>query len=330
MSRTAIAGRFLEVRAAPRTFSDGRFYNICYKSAMEEQRPIAAVRQMLEMLIGGPDTPFMERRLQAKKFAEAFALPSGLSVESDRLGGVKAEWVVPDNASPSPALLHLHGGGYVLGDPAGSRALTTALALKTGKSVVSIDYRLAPEHPFPAAVEDALSAYRALVSRTGSASRIAVGGESAGGGLTVALLLAALDAGLPMPACAFAISPWVDLTCSAETFDACAMKDPLLTKRALKEMGHAYLAGADERSPFASPVFGELQGLPPLLIQAGSDEVLLDDARLLNASARNAGVASELEVWDGMIHVWHMFHPMLPEGELAIDSIVRFVQSHWR
>jgi acetyl esterase/lipase len=227
-------------------------------------------------------------------------------------------------------LLHLHGGGYVLGEPAGSRALTTALALRTNARVASIDYRLAPEHPFPAAVEDALKAYRALLDLVGAPGRIAVGGESAGGGLTLALLIAAREAGLPMPASAFAISPWTDLTCSAATFDTRAEVDPLLTRRALKEMGDAYLAGADAMAPLASPLHGDLSELPPLLIQAGSDEVLLDDARLLDARARAAGVASEFEIWDGMIHVWHMFHPLLPEGTRAIDRIAAFLQSHWR
>lgn len=297
---------------------------------MEDTSPIGQVRLMLAALIGGPDTPFMERRPQAKKFADAFVLPTGLRIEHERLGGVIAEWVIPDNAGPAPIVFHLHGGGYVLGEPSGSRPLTTALALSTSARVVSIDYRLAPEHPFPAAVDDALKAYRALVNSTGSEQKIAIGGESAGGGLAIALLLAARDAGLPMPACAFVISPWTDLTCTAETFDTRGSLDPLLTRRSLKEMGDAYLAGANAKNPLASPLFGDLSGLPPLLIQVGSDEVLLDDARLLDEHARSAGVSSEFEIWEGMIHVWHMFHPMLPEGASGIEKIAAFVQSHWR
>jgi monoterpene epsilon-lactone hydrolase len=293
-------------------------------------KPIEQVRAMLADLIGGPDTPFVERRAQTAKFAQAFVMPEGLRVEDDVLGGVPVEWVIPDGAAMSPVIFHLHGGGYVLGDPASSRPLTTALALKSGTRVVSVDYRLAPEHPFPAAVEDALKAYRALLARGYKGRDIAIGGESAGGGLTLATLLAARDADVALPASAFAISPWTDMACSAESFDSQAEVDPLLTRRSLKEMGDAYLADSDARDPLASPHYGNLAGLPPLLIHVGSDEVLLDDAKTLHEHALAAGVASSLEVWDGMIHVWHMFHPMLPEGDAAIGEIVTFVKKHWR
>ncbi len=284
---------------------------------------------MLAGLIGGPDTPWRERRAQAAAFADAFVIPPGIRIETDELGGVAAEWVIPEGAPLSPVLFHLHGGGYVLGNPAGSRALTTAFALRTGARVVSIDYRLAPEHPFPAAVDDAVAAYAALLARGYRPRNIAMGGESAGGGLVIATLLAARARKLEMPSCAFAISPWVDLTCSASSFDTKAAVDPLLTRRSLKEMGDAYLDRADAHDPFASPLFGDLHGLPPLLIHAGSDEVLLDDATGLDSSARAAGVESELEIWDGMIHVWHMFHAMLPEGDAAIDRLASFTRSHW-
>lgn len=297
---------------------------------MSGERPIDAVRRMLAGLIGSPDTPFMERRAQAEAFAKAFVVPPGLSVEQDHLGGVPVEWVIPDGAGHAPVLLHLHGGGYVLGDPAGSRPFTTAFARKSGARVVSVDYRLAPEHPFPAAVDDALTAYRALIAQGYAATQIAVGGESAGGGLTVALLLAARAAGLAPPSAAFAISPWVDMTCSASSFDTQAELDPMLTRRALKEMADAYLAGAGEQNPLASPLFADLSELPPLLIHVGSDEVLLDDAIALHAHAAACGSESFIEMWDGMIHVWHMFAPLLPEGDRAIDSIVDFVSGHWR
>jgi acetyl esterase/lipase len=250
--------------------------------------PIEQVREMLAGLIGGPDTPYRERRAQAAAFAEAFVLPPGLRIEKDSLGGVPVEWVIPDGAPLAPVLFHLHGGGYVLGDAAGSRAFTTAFALKTRARVVSVDYRLAPEHPFPAAVDDAVAAYKALLARGYRASEAVIGGESAGGGLTIATLLAAKERKLAMPAAAFAISPWTDLTCSAATFDTLAHSDPLLTRRSLKEMGDAYLNGADAKTPLASPHFGDLKGLPPLLIHVGSEEVLLDDARELHSRAQAA------------------------------------------
>lgn len=291
---------------------------------------IDLVRQMLKELVGGPDTPFMERRAQADAFAKAFAMPAGVRAVADHLGGIPVEWIVPEGAEDAPVLFHLHGGGYVLGNPAGSRPFTTAFALRSGARVVSIDYRLAPEHPFPAAVDDALKAYRALLTLGQEPARVAIGGESAGGGLVVATLLAARAADLPMPACVFAISPWVDMTCRAETFDTLGALDPLLTRRALKEMADAYLAGAAENNPLASPLFADLEGLPPLLIHVGSDEVLLDDAAGLHARAAACGVESAFEIWDGMIHVWHMFHPLLPDGERAIAGLADFARVHWR
>ncbi|HEX2590306.1 MAG TPA: alpha/beta hydrolase [Rhizomicrobium sp.] len=297
---------------------------------MTGDRPIDQVRQMLAGLIGGPDTPFMERRAQAEQFAAAYAMPEGVRAVADELGGVPVEWIIPDNSKLSPVFFHLHGGGYVLGNPAGSRPLTVELALRNGARVVSVDYRLAPEHPFPAAVDDSLKAYRTLLSRGYSGANIVMGGESAGGGLTIATLLAAREARLALPSAAFAISPWTDLTCTAKSFDSKAAVDPLLTRRSLKEMGDAYLAGGDPTVPTASPHFADLTGLPPLLIHVGSDEVLLDDALALHVRAREAHVPVTLEEWEGMIHVWHMFYPMLPEAGDAIDKIVAFAQKHWR
>jgi acetyl esterase/lipase len=291
---------------------------------------IAIVRQMLEALIGGPDTPFMERRAQAEAFAGAFVMPDGVRAQADHLGGVPVEWIVPDGADEDgPVLFHLHGGGYVLGNPAGSRPFTTAFARESLARVVSVDYRLAPEHPFPAAVDDALRAYRALLALGYEPGRLAVGGESAGGGLTVAMLLAARDEGLAMPACAFAISPWVDMTCRAGSFATQASTDPMLTRRSLKEMAEAYLAGAAEEHPLASPLFGDLAGLPPLLVHVGSEEVLLDDSIGLHARATASGVDCDFAIWDGMIHVWHMFHALLPEGGRAICEIAAFTRKRW-
>jgi phosphinothricin tripeptide acetyl hydrolase len=292
--------------------------------------PIEQVRAFLADFMGSPDTSYMERRAQVAQFEAAFVMPDGVSAQSDTLGGIKVEWIVPDGAARTPVLFHLHGGGYVLGAPGGSRPFTTQFALLTGARVVSIDYRLAPEHPYPAAVDDAVSAYSALLAQGVPPGAIAVGGESAGGGLTFALLLAARDQGLPMPACAYAISPWTDLTCENQTFETKKDVDPLLTRRSLKEMGDAYIADGNPRAPYASPLFADLKGLPPLLIHVGSEEVLLDDARVLHSRARSAGVDSKLTIAPGMIHVWHMFHAMLPEGAAAIREIADFTTGRWK
>jgi acetyl esterase/lipase len=289
---------------------------------------IDQVREMLTGLIGGPDTPFMQRRAQSETFAAAFVPPPGLHIEQNELGGIPVEWIVPDGAENAPVLFHLHGGGYVLGKPNGSRPFTTAFALKSRSRVVSVDYRLAPENPFPAAVDDSVAAYRALLEKM-PAGHIAIGGESAGGGLAVCTMLAARAQSLPLPSSAVLISPWVDLTCTADTFNTKAYVDPLLTRRALREMADAYVPEVSARLPLASPLFGDLAGLPPMLIHAGSEEVLLDDARNLHKRALEQGVESQIEIWHRMIHVWHMFHPMLAEGDVAIRKLAEFARAHW-
>lgn len=293
-------------------------------------KPIEQVRSFLADLVGGPDTPFMVRREQSAQFEAAFVMPAGVRAEAGTLGGVKVEWIVPESAATAPVLFHLHGGGYVMGTPGGSRAFTTEFALRTKTRIVSVDYRLAPEHPYPAAVDDAVAAYGALLATGISPNQIAIGGESAGGGLTVAMLLAARDKGLAMPACAYAISPWNDLTCEARTFDTKADVDPLLTRKSLKDMGDAYIANGDPRTPYASPNFGDLKGLPPLLIHVGSEEVLLDDSVVLHRRAQAAGVDARIKIAEPMIHVWHMFHAILPEGAKAIGEIADFVTAHWQ
>jgi acetyl esterase/lipase len=291
--------------------------------------PIDQVREMLKALVGGPDTPFMERRAQSEKFAAGFTAPPGIRIEQGALGTVPVEWIHPDGAHPDRVFFHLHGGGYVLGNPASSRPFTTEFARQARCSVVSVDYRLAPEHPFPAAVTDALVAYSALLGADWQAKDIAIGGESAGGGLAVATLIAARNARLKMPAALVAISPWTDLECTANSLTALAHADPLLNTRTLKEMAEAYIQAGDPRAPTASPAHADLYGLPPTLIHVGSEEVLLDDAKALERRARVSGVDARLEVWPGMIHVWHMFHPMLPEGREAILRLTQFVRRRW-
>jgi monoterpene epsilon-lactone hydrolase len=290
---------------------------------------IDEVRRFLAEFLGPADTPIAVRKARSQAFAAAAPIPAGVRITAELLGEVPVEWVIPAGAAPRPVFLHLHGGGYVMGDPAGSRPFTTELALRTRARVASVDYRLAPEDPFPAAVDDALAVYRALLSGGLDPHEIAVGGESAGGGLAVAMLLAARDAGLPLPACAVVMSPWANLVCDADSYISKASTDPLLTRGILREMADAYLAGGDPGQGRASPGLADLTGLPPMLIQVGAEEVLLDDARQLAERARLAGVEARLEVWDRMIHVWHMFHPSLPEGGEAIARVADFLEAHW-
>jgi acetyl esterase/lipase len=288
-------------------------------------RPIEAVRQMLTALLGGPDASIAHRQTQSAVFAAAQPpLPTGLAASAETRAGVAVERLAP--AAPAAlTLLHLHGGGYVMGDPASSRGLTTRLALTVPATVFSVDYRLAPQHPFPAAADDALAVYANLVQGGADPGRLAVIGESAGGGLAVATLLAARDAGLPMPAACVALSPWTDLACAGGSHTALHGRDPLLTRDVLLEMAQLYLAGRAATEPLASPLHADLTGLPPLLIQAGAEEVLLDDAVGLAEAARASGVEVELQVWPEMIHVWQMFGDALPEALDAIAAIRAFL-----
>jgi len=266
------------------------------------------------------------RREQYDRAERVFKTPADVRVEAVQAGGVSSEWLVPPGARTDAAVLYLHGGGYVIGSTRSHRHVAAAIAAAAGISALLADYRLAPEHPYPAAVDDAVSAYVWLLRRGIAPGRIVIAGDSAGGGLTVATLLAIRDRGRPLPAAGVCISPWVDLTCSAASYTTRAEADPMVTRDGVAEMARLYLAGASAKTPLASPLHADLKGLPPLLIQVGSDEVLLDDATQLAAAAKAAGVAAEVEVWPEMIHVWHWFLPMLDEAERAIDVIGRFVR----
>jgi epsilon-lactone hydrolase len=224
-------------------------------------------------------------------------------------------------------VLYLHGGGYVIGSLRSHRHLAAAIAGAAGASALSLDYRRAPEDPFPAAVDDAVASYRWLLEQGITPGRIVIAGDSAGGGLTVATLVALKDARVPLPAGGVCISPWVDLTFSGASYETKAAVDPIVRRPGIDEMARAYLGKTDPRTPLASPAFADLRGLPPLLIHVGSDEVLLDDAVQLALRAKAAGVSAMLEVWDRMIHVWHWFLPMLEEADSAIQGIGRFCRA---
>jgi len=248
-------------------------------------------------------------------------LPAGLIRESREVNGVPAEWVSARGAAADRAVLYLHGGGYVLGSIGTHRELAARISQAAGTRCLVIDYRLGPEYPFPAAVEDAVRAYRWLLDAGYAPERLAIAGDSAGGGLTVATLLALRDARLPLPATAVCISPWVDLAGEGESMTTREKVDPMVTRAPLLAMAKNYLGGADPKTPLASPLYGDLRGLPPLLIQVGDHETLLDDSTRLAERARKAGVEVELEVWPEMIHVWHAFAALVPEGRDAIERI---------
>lgn len=275
-----------------------------------------------------PETSIAQRRALMEKLS--FRVAEDIAVETLTINGRGAEMLRAPGADGAELLLYLHGGGYVMGSPNTHRALAGEVSRAAHAAVLVPDYRLAPEAPFPAAVEDAVAAYQWLLAQGHDPQRLAIAGDSAGGGLTIATLIALRDGGLPLPRCAVCLSPWSDLNCSNASYQTRAAADPMITTADITLMATAYLNGADAKSPLASPNRAALDGLPPLLIHVGRDEVLLDDAVVLHEAARSAGVASTLEIWDDMIHVWHAFHPMLPEGRQAIVRIGEYLRQQWR
>jgi len=258
----------------------------------------------------------------------AIPTPDDVRTSAVRLGGVRVIEVQAGADDGSGAVLYFHGGGYALGSAATSVNLASDIARRSGTTVYTVDYQLAPENPFPAAVDDALAAYRGLLDRGVPADAITVSGESAGGGLALALLIAIKEAGLPQPTAAAVLSPWADLTQSGRSYETKAALDPALTRKALATRAGDYLAGQDPRSPLASPLFADLRGLPPLLIQAGTYEVLLDDAVRLAAKAADDDVAVTLQTFPGAPHVFQGFAAVLAEGATALDAVAAFIRAH--
>ncbi|TCC21684.1 alpha/beta hydrolase [Kribbella speibonae] len=265
---------------------------------------------------------------QRAEFDELFAnLPLGddVTLSERTLGGVPALDVRVAGADQDGVILYLHGGAYVIGSARTGANLAAPLSRRSGVPAVSLEYRLAPEHPFPAGVHDALAAYRELAGQN-----VVIAGDSAGGGLALALLLAARAEGLPQPAGAVLFSPWTDLTLSGASIDARDGYDPLFSRPNMAESAELYLGGADPRNELASPLFADLTGLPPLLVQVGTAEVLLDDSLRLVARAAEQDVDVSLDVVAGAPHVYQYFAGLLPEADEALDHAATFLQNRLR
>jgi epsilon-lactone hydrolase len=258
--------------------------------------------------------------------AAAAPPPAGTTVDSVDADGVPAEWVTAAGVTGQRAALFFPGGAYHIGTVATLRRVAALVSDAAQARVLSVGYRLAPEHPFPAAVHDALTAYRWLLARAIAPRQIAIAGNSSGGGLALALLVALRDADEPMPAAAVAISPWTDMERTGESRRTRAAADRMITPDGMKEAADWYLAGQDPRHRYASPVYADLQGLPPILIHVGDSEILLDDSTRFAARARAVGVEVTLEVWDDMPHCWHTFAGLLPEADQAIERIGKWLQ----
>ena len=256
-------------------------------------------------------------------------LPSDVATEAVRANGVPAEWVWVPTAAADRVVLYVHGGAYVIGSINTHRDLAGRISRASGARVLNVDYRLAPEHPHPAAVEDATAAYRWLVANGRAPARLAIAGDSAGGGLTIATLVALRDAGDPLPAAGVCLSPWVDLEGIGESMSSRAHLDPMVQKDHLLRMAKLYLGDLHPRTPLAAPLYADLSGLPPLLIQVGTAETLLDDATRIAERAKKAGVDVTLDVWEDMIHVFQAFAAMLPEGQQAVEQIGEYLRARW-
>jgi acetyl esterase/lipase len=285
---------------------------------------------IVQMLAARPqlENPTIEQsRAGFEQLAQMFPVPADVVSEPVEAGGIPAEWVSVPESRRDRVVLYLHGGGYVIGSIHTHRELASRIARDTQARALVIDYRLAPENPFPAAIEDATAAYLWLLSTGVAPSRIAVAGDSAGGGLTLATLLALRDARERLPAAGVCLSPWTDLEGTGPSAQPGGADDPLLQLAGLREMGRHY-AAHDLRNPLAAPVHGDYTGIPPLLIQVGTREILLDDSTRVAESARGAGVDVTLETWEGLIHVWQLFGPNIPEAQQAVARIGEFVRKH--
>lgn len=247
----------------------------------------------------------------------------GVAVERTDAGGVPAEWI---GTGDGPVVVYVHGGGYCIGSLDSHRSMLTHLASAIDGRVLAVHYRLAPEHPFPAALDDVCAAYRWALDQGVESDRAVIGGDSAGGGLTLATLVALRDAGDPLPAAGVCLSPWADLTQSGATIAEKADVDPMVRAEDLHRWAAAYAGDADFASPSISPLFADLSGLPPLLVEVGTAEILLDDARRVAARARAAGV--DISTYEGpdLIHVWHFFAGAVPEANEGIERVARFVR----
>jgi acetyl esterase/lipase len=272
------------------------------------------------------DVPWPERRRAMEEWQAGLQVPGDVLTRPVDASGVRAEWIWRPESDAERAILYLHGGGYAIGSIATHRFLMQAIGQAAGARVLGIDYRLAPENPFPAAVEDAVTSWKWLLGQGLDASRCAIGGDSAGGGLTLATLVALRDRGIALPGAAVLISPWTDLAGTGDSVRTKAAEDPMVTEEGLRMMAAAYLGGADARNPLASPLYADLRGLPPMLVQVGTAEILLDDSTRLAERAKAAGCECVLESWEDMVHVFPAF-PMLAESVQAIARIGDFVRA---
>lgn len=279
---------------------------------------------------GTTGTPVEQQRRGWEEAVSGVVLPPSITITAVDVGGIPGEWVTSsEQQTDDTTILYVHGGGFTAGSCKTHRELAARIVEASGSRLLLIDYRLAPEFPCPAAVDDVVTAYRWLLDSGLVHEQIVIAGESSGGALIIAALVKLRDAGVSQPAAAVLISPWVDLTMSGPTIESRAEVDPLTTKAGLEEASRYYLSGCDPRDPIASPLFADLQGLPPTLIHVGDHEILLSDSLQLAAKMQAAGVNVQLAIWDEMWHVWHGWAADVPESREAIIQIGEFIRQRF-
>ncbi len=292
------------------------------------QAELDAVRAMLASRPRpqGPE----ERRARLDALGQSYRVPADVQARPVQANGVQAEWTLTPGADPERVLLFLHGGGYMAGSLTSHRHLMAEAGRQLGARTLALHYRRAPENKYPAALEDTLAGYRFLLAEGVRPEHILLGGESAGGGLILQALLRLRDAGERLPGGAWFASPWIDLANRGSTMLSKAAADPMISKPYLDDLATQYLGDADPADPAVSPVQADLRGLPPMLIQVGSAETLLEDAVRLAEAAANADLRVSLQVWPRMIHAWHLFHQQLEEGRQSLAEVAAFAQAIWR
>jgi acetyl esterase/lipase len=289
---------------------------------------MAEIDDVRSLLTGRPrPVGWPARRARIEEVGAADPPPAGILFTPTTIAGVPAEWSAAPGADASRVLLFLHGGGYCSGSIVSHRSMASRAGAAAGMRALALDYRLAPEHPYPAALDDARAAFAALLAQGVAPADIAVGGDSAGGGLTLALMVAQREAGLPLPGCAWLASPWVDLAMTGASMEAKATVDPLIHRGYLEELSAAYRGAVAADDPGVSPLQADLRGLPPVLVQVGSAEALLDDAVRVAGRLGAADVAVRLEVWPHMIHAWPLWSARLADGRRALAAAGAFLRA---
>lgn len=264
-----------------------------------------------------------------EQFAPMFQIPKDVKIDNVDVSGVPAVWISTPEAVKENVVLYLHGGGYIIGSINTHKEFGSRISRVSNSRVLLLDYRRAPEHPFPAALEDAVAAYKWLIDNEGiKPENVIIGGESAGGGLTLATLLKLRDTGIPLPAAALILSPWADLDMTGDTIRTKAKVDPLASASELFFYSSLYTGEDDPKNPYISPLYADLKGLPPMIIQVGSAEILLSDATRIAEKAKAAGVDVILDIWEDMIHMFQMFALFAPEGQKATEKLGKFIQKH--